>query len=110
VSLRLLFHIDDPGRWPLLYGNLRNAKAADPELTLQVVANVSAPVALWALGRWRDDCEALARSGVDFAFCQNSLDALGLDPQARPAGTRIVAAGVLALAQAQRQGWSYLKP
>lgn len=110
MSQRLLFHIDDPGRWPLLYGNLRNAQAADPGVSLQVVANVSAPVAVWAMGRWREDCEALARGGVDFAFCRNSLNALGLNPDFLPAGTRIVAAGVLALAHAQQHGWSYLKP
>ncbi len=110
MSTGLLFHIDEPGRWPLLFANLRNARAADPGVSLQVVANVSAPVALWAMGRWRDECEVLARGGVDFAFCRNSLDALGLDSQTLPVGTRVVAAGVLALAQAQQQGWSYLKP
>ncbi|MEL5848940.1 MAG: DsrE family protein [Candidatus Igneacidithiobacillus chanchocoensis] len=106
----LVFHIDDPGRWPVLLGNLRNARRGDPQTALRVVANGSAPIALWAESLWRRDAVELMRQGVEFFFCQNSLQAYALDAAGRPEGSHLAPAGVLALAEAQQQGFAYIKP
>jgi intracellular sulfur oxidation DsrE/DsrF family protein len=106
----LVFHIDDPGRWPVLLGNLRNARRGDPGALLRVVANGSAPIALWAEGLWRHDASELIQQGVEFFFCQNSLQAYALDAAGRPEGSHLAPAGVLALAEAQQQGFAYIKP
>ena len=110
MSAVLLFHIDDAGRWPTVLANLRNAHTADPGRPLQVIANGQAPVALWAKGHWRRELEGLAAAGVVVGICQNSLRNLGLDPEDRPAGSVLVPAGIIAIADAQGGGALYLKP
>ena len=109
-ALSLVFHIDEPGRWPLLLGNLRNALRAEPATILRVIANGPAPIPLWAGSLWRREAEALILHGAEFFFCQNSLLAYELDAAGRPEGSHLAPAGVLALAEAQRQGFSYIKP
>ncbi|MEY2342551.1 DsrE family protein [Acidithiobacillus sp. IBUN Pt1247-S3] len=106
----LVFHIDEAGRWPLLLGNLRNALRADPATKLRVIANGAAPIPLWANGLWRRETAALIAQGVEFFFCQNSLVAYELDAADRPEGSHLAPAGVLALAEAQQQGFAYIKP
>lgn len=106
----LLFHISDAGRWPQLLANARNALKADPNTAIRVVANGQAPVSVCAVGNWRRELEALAEGGVDVAICGNSVEGLGLDPQHLPRGTRIIPAGIIAIAEAQDEGYRYLKP
>ena len=110
MSAVLLFHIEDAGRWPSLLANLRNAQAAAPERSLRVIANGQAPVSLWAKGHWRREIEERISAGVRIDFCENSLHNLGLDLDDRPAGSQLVAAGVIAIADAQEAGALYIKP
>ncbi|MCE5387570.1 MAG: DsrE family protein [Acidithiobacillus sp.] len=106
----IVFHIDDPSAWSVLMGNLRNS-LGEPSLgCLRIVANGTAPVALWADSRWRRELEELLSQGVEAYFCQNSLAAMDLDPAGRPLGSKVVPAGVRAIAEAQEAGFSYLKP
>ena len=106
----LVFHIDEPGKWPLLLGNLRNALRSDAGARLRVVANGPAPIPLWAEGLWRRELAALSAQGVEFFFCQNSLTAYELDAAGRPEGSQVAPVGVLALGEAQAQGFAYIKP
>lgn len=110
MSAVLLFHVDDAGRWPTLIANLRNACTADPERPLQVIANGQAPVSLWAKGHWRREIEERISAGVQVDFCENSLRNMGLNPDDRPAGSQLVAAGIIAIADAQEAGALYIKP
>ncbi|MBU2831324.1 hypothetical protein HF921_12470 [Acidithiobacillus ferriphilus] len=110
MSAVLLFHVDDAGRWPNLLANVRNAQTAAPERSLRVIANGQAPMSLWAKGHWRREIEDRISAGVRVDFCENSLLNLGLDPDDRPLGSQLVAAGVVAIADAQEAGALYIKP
>ena len=110
MSAVLLFHVDDAGRWPNLLANLRNAQAAAPAQSLRVIANGQAPVSLWAKGHWRREIEERINAGVQVDFCENSLRNMGLNPEDRPAGSQLVAAGIIAIADAQEAGALYIKP
>ena len=110
MSAVLLFHVDDAGRWPNLLANVRNAQATAPERSLRVIANGQAPVSLWAKGHWRREIEERISAGVRVDFCENSLHNLGLDPDDRPAGSQLVPAGIIAIADAQGAGALYIKP
>jgi intracellular sulfur oxidation DsrE/DsrF family protein len=110
LSAVLLFHVDDAGRWPNLLANLRNAQAAAPAQSLRVIANGQAPMSLWAKGHWRREIEERISAGVQVDFCENSLRNMGLNPDDRPAGSQLVAAGIIAIADAQEAGALYIKP
>ena len=110
AALSLVFHIDELGHWPVLLGNLRNALRCTPPPSLRVIVNGPAPIAVWANSLWRREACALIAQGVEFFFCQNSLVAYELDAAGRPEGSHLAPAGVLALAEAQQQGFSYIKP
>ncbi|MDD5373998.1 hypothetical protein [Acidithiobacillus sp.] len=110
MSAVLLFHVDDAGRWPNLLANLRNAQTAAPTQSLRVIANGQAPVSLWAKGHWRREIEERISAGVQVDFCENSLRNMGLNPDDRPAGSQLVAAGIIAIADAQEAGALYIKP
>ena len=82
----------------------------DDEAAKLVIANGQAPVSLWAKGHWRREIEERISAGVQVDFCENSLRNMGLNPDDRPAGSQLVAAGIIAIADAQEAGALYIKP
>ena len=54
--------------------------------------------------------EAVARAGVPIEACHNALDEKKITPASLPAFVKVVPAGVIALAQAQAEGYAYVKP
>ena len=53
---------------------------------------------------------AVARAGVPIEACHNALDEKKIAPASLPAFVKVVPAGVIALAQAQAEGYAYVKP
>ena len=52
----------------------------------------------------------VARLGVRFEACRNALDEKKIAPDSLPSFVKVVPAGVIALAQAQADGFAYIKP
>ena len=52
----------------------------------------------------------LAADGVEFQACHNALREKKIDPASVRPGVKVVPAGVVALAESQRDGYAYIKP
>lgn len=114
--LKVIFHVDDAARWPLVLGNaenlLRAAKEKREEAEVEILANAAA-VAQYV--QQPDDALqqqmcALSKQKVRFAACNNSMRASGISPAALLSFVQVVPAGVLELAERQNGGYAYIKP
>jgi len=109
--LRVIFHVDDYGLWPMVLKNVRNFLAAEPDSTIEVLANGSA-VAFYlihqkALGdTWQD----LFTKGVTFKACRNAMNEHQMSESVLPAAVIPVPSGVVELARKQAEGFAYIRP
>ncbi|MDD2993007.1 MAG: DsrE family protein [Pygmaiobacter sp.] len=114
--LKVIFHVDDTTRWPLVLGNaenlLRAAKEKREEAEVEVLANALAVVQ--CVQQTGDELQEqmcnLSQKKVRFAACNNSMHAQGIAPASLLPFVQVVPAGVLELAERQNQGYAYIKP
>ncbi|NLQ16246.1 hypothetical protein HGG82_01245 [Marinomonas sp. M1K-6] len=113
-SVKVVFHIDEVDKWPLLLANVRNlVKAVDLASShIMVLTNAKAVLAFDgnALLNHIDGIEALAGKKVVFAVCQNSLNGSGMAVDSLPEYVKVVPVGVLTLIEKQADGFAYIKP
>ena len=110
-SQGVVFHIDDSARWKRLLANVHNfLKGAEGALAIEVLANGDAVSALTSTATLRRRIGPLARRGVRFLACENSLAAHGLSAEDLLPEVGRVPAGVVHLAERQWLGWAYIKP
>ncbi|WP_418667288.1 DsrE family protein [Allofournierella sp.] len=114
--MKVIFHIDDPERWPLALGNAENLLAYCQSrgglgCTVELLANGPAVTGylptVAALPRMR---QLAAFSEVSFTACANALRGQGIDPGILPSFVAVVPAGVAELATRQAEGYAYIKP
>ncbi|MDE3010352.1 MAG: DsrE family protein [Pseudomonadota bacterium] len=98
-------------------GNIRNHLAADPTVHIVVVGlgggiDFMLSGAHDAHGNPFDvTIEDLARQGVEFRACNNTLHARGIDPARLVPEAQVVPAGVAEIARLQaREGFAYIRP
>ncbi|MBP2232016.1 NitT/TauT family transport system ATP-binding protein [Azospirillum agricola] len=97
VPLRLVIHAPTAAALERARRNAANLRKARPDGAIRIVANAEAVAA--ALDRPDPDTDPLLR------LCGNTLAKLG-----RPAsGLTVVEAGVLDIAEAQAEGWGYMR-
>ena len=116
--MKVLFHVDDPARWPLALTNAQNLRdycesRGEPGV-IELVANGPAVQTLTREGAGSAGLdarmEALAAGGAVFAACRNAMRGLGIAPEALCAFVTPVPAGVAELAERQADGYAYIKP
>lgn len=95
--IQLLIHAPTPASLERARRNAANLKKADPQASVEIVANAGAVAA--ALGEPHSTDEHLL-------LCQNTLTATGAQA---PAHIQTVAAAVLHIAQRQQDGWAYMR-
>lgn len=116
--MEVIFHIDEPEKWPVLLGNVRNllqyAQDTQTQWYIEVLANGGAVTALKAenarAGGFYPAMEALAQKQVLFAACRNALRGNSIAENTLCPFVRTVPAGVAELAEKQRDGYAYIKP
>ncbi|MEW6425383.1 MAG: DsrE family protein [Bacillota bacterium] len=130
-KVKVLFHLNDPGRWPAALQNIRNLlkDVGRDGADVAVVANGSAIVAYAAGypavagesapagascgltgGGLIAQMKELAGQGVKFTACRNSLQMQSIAEDALPPFVLVVPAGVTEIAKKQAAGYAYIKP
>lgn len=104
-KMKVVFHVDEINKWPMVLANVKNFKREIPEAAITVVANGEA-VKYYVSADW--DRELLQT--VDFVACQNALNSNTITAEAVPITIRIVNAGVVELVQKQNDGYAYIRP
>lgn len=116
--MQVIFHIDEPVKWPMVAGNVKNllnyyADQQQQSVRVEVLVNGPA-VEATAQGSQQAPTavtEILAAGeNVTLAVCQNALNGLAIKPERLVAGVTIVPAGVVELAEKQAAGYQYIKP
>jgi intracellular sulfur oxidation DsrE/DsrF family protein len=108
--LRIVLHVSDPDGWPPALSNARNLAAQHPEIRVRIVTDGGGVYGLQGANDLTALMAAVAGSSVQFEACRNALDEKKIAPSALPPFVKVVPAGVIALAQAQADGFAYVKP
>lgn len=112
--MKVIFHVDEEGKWPLTLGNVKNmlayANAHNENYKIEILANSEAVRDAVKESKYVDELAQLYEEGVDIALCHNALMAQGIIKDMLYKGCRIVPAGVVELAQKQMEGYAYIKP
>ncbi|MFT8390595.1 MAG: DsrE family protein [Sporolactobacillus sp.] len=111
---KVIFHIDELGKWPLLLGNIANLRGAAAEDVFEIEALANAEAVLgYAAGSNAVDQVAMGRladEGVRFVACRNAMNGNHVTNDQLLPFVTTVPAGVLELADKQLQGYAYIKP
>ena len=112
MTYRVLFHLDEIEKAPLVLGNIRNVLAdlGEGEVEAELVANFEGVKALLKTGPNADRVKKLAGKGVRFAVCANTLRGMDLREDDFPEPVEIVSSGMGELVRRQAEGWAYIKP
>ena len=112
---RALFHLDSGSRSAMLktLRNIRNL-LKDPRLEgrvrVELVVNGLGARLYKKSGALAPEVAALAREGVDFVLCANTLAALGVDPRSLPPFVRIVPSAMGEIVLRAGEGWACIHP
>jgi intracellular sulfur oxidation DsrE/DsrF family protein len=110
AELKLVLHVDQADHWPAAFGNLNNLTRDYPDAEIRVAANGAGIYAFVGQSDLREKFDQFAANGVTFQVCRNALKEHHVEPTALPDFANVVPAGVVALAEAQRDGFAYIKP
>ena len=113
--MKVLFHIDESAKWPLVLQNVKNLVAYCTEkkddAQIEIVANSQAVSELSrSMQTFSDEFSFLSESGVKIAACANALRNLSIEPEQLYEYVTVVPAGVVELAGKQEKGYGYIKP
>lgn len=115
--MKICFHVSEIGRWKTCLSNLKNTLAYGEEqgldMNLFVVANAEAVESLKDSVENRDflvELEGSMEKGVDVRACENALKKHEIQKNELAKGIGTVAAGVVALAEKQVEGYAYIRP
>ncbi len=109
-DIKIVFHVDWADRWQATIGNLRNLTRDYPSAKARVVANGFGVLVFQGDNEQSRALAELAEKGVEFEVCRNALRERGMDVSTLPDYAKVVPAGIVALAEAQREGYAYVKP
>jgi intracellular sulfur oxidation DsrE/DsrF family protein len=111
----VIFHLDEPskGQAEQVLSNITNLlnDMGDKNVQVELLANGGG---VRAMAKESDglagQIEALAKRGVCFTACHNSLEHLNMQPEDLLDLVQIVPAGVSELVKKQAEGWAYIRP
>jgi hypothetical protein len=111
---KVIFHVDEMDKWPLVIGNTKNLIKAlsDSTLTIEILANSVAVQYFVSKNQNAEITQTLLdlSKTVQFSACNNSLKSLQIDQSDLLDFVTIVPSGVAELTIKQHQGFSYIKP
>ena len=105
-----MLHVSDPDGWPPALSNAKNLAAQHPSIRVRIVTDGGGVYGLQGTNDLSALMAAVAKGGVQFEACHNALDEKKIAPASLPPYVKVVPAGVIALAQAQADGYAYVKP
>lgn len=108
--LKIVLHVSDPDGWPPALSNARNLAQKYPEVKVRVVADGSGVYGYQGSNDIVSVMAMTAKAGVEFQACHNALDEKQIPVTSLATYVKVVPAGVIALAEAQREGYAYVKP
>lgn len=113
-SVKVVLHIDEIDKWPLLLANIRNLiKVVDIQSSEIVVLSNSKSVSIFdghTEPNYSEAIAAVSASNIKVQVCENSLNGLNIEKSKLPSFVEIVPVGVLALIEKQTLGFAYIKP
>lgn len=112
LEMKVLFHINEPEKWPELLGNVRNLLTGISEATeleVIIVAN-GRGVQGYVSEEVLSGIEDLPTDVVTFKACQNALNGQGIAKEDLVDRIQVVPAGVIEIINQQALGFSYIKP
>ncbi len=113
MDRKILFHVDkgpeDLNIAISNVGNVFNALSCE-ECSLVMVVNGPAIRFMKKDGEHAEKLEQLARKGLSLRVCNNALNGFNILPEELNAACEIVPAGILEIADLQREGFAYIKP
>lgn len=109
-DFRVVLHAGQEENWPYVLSNLKNLTAEWPNAQIRVVVDGSAVYTLQGSSDQLTDLAAAAAAGVVVHVCPNALKEHQIDPASIPSYALTNLGGVVALVQAQRDGFAYVKP
>ncbi len=123
--LKALIHVNEPERWQVAIGNIKNLlrDAKEKGVEVIVVSNGAgvrgyvggveeggAACALPGQGSLRSEMEELSKRGVKFLACRNALIANNIDEKLLPEFVTVIPSGMTELIRKQAEGFAYIKP
>ena len=114
-ELKVVFHINDTNRWPILLSNIKNLRKdlGEANIKIKVVANGMAVLAYMPEPdneRILRNVRELSQVNVTFMACRNSLVGNNVDQKILPSVIEIVPTGIVELVKKQAAGFAYIKP
>jgi intracellular sulfur oxidation DsrE/DsrF family protein len=113
----VVYHINDAANTKTLLANLQNHVVVDPAAKIYVVSNGTGINAFLKDAKdengnaYEPQVQSLAKQGVHFEVCNNSLKKRGLNSDAVVGEASIVPAGVVEIARLQsEEKAAYIKP
>lgn len=112
-KLKVIFHVDEMKKWDLTLGNVNNfIEGAEGDILVEVLANSEA-VKAFDFDNEKNKLEEiknLSEKNVVFYACENALKGNNISIEKLPEFIDTVPAGVVKLAERQKEGFSYIKP
>jgi len=108
---KVVFHIDELEKWPLVFGNLRNFLGDCGGAAVEAIVVANAGAVLGAVREdWQADFQQLAAQGVIFECCRIALQGNGVDLARLPAAVKVTPSGIRRLIELQQAGFAYIRP
>ena len=116
-KLKVLLHTNEKDRWKVALGNAENLLKAVGEGSVDIVmiGNGESVIA-YERSPHLDSMKALAKKGVTFFACRNSMrkmkeeGRISITERELPAFVTVVPAGIVAIIEKQNEGYAYVKP
>ena len=108
--LKIVLHVSDPDGRPPALSNARNLAQKYPAVKVRVIADGGGVYGYQGSNDIVSVMSTTAKAGVEFQACRNALDEKQIPVTSLPPYVKVVPAGVIALAEAQGEGYAYIKP
>jgi intracellular sulfur oxidation DsrE/DsrF family protein len=109
-DFKVVLHAAEVQNWPYVLSNLGNLTAEWPRAHLRAVVDGTAVIALQGDNALTREWASLAEAVVDLRVCPNALHGHQIAPDTIPPFANTSLGGVIALVQAHREGFIYVKP
>lgn len=124
-KLKAIFHVNETASWQKALSNISNfyKDAGKDGLDVEVVANGPSVTVYTGscqlsqgescgetTGKLLDQMNELARSGVKFTACRNSLKTFAIEENSLPDFVKVIPAGITEIVMKQSDGYAYIKP
>lgn len=110
--MKIIVHIDEMAKWPMVLNNLNHLAQAyhAPNNQIELLVNGDAVMGVKANSKEAEKIRHALTSQIVIAVCQNSLTQRKITTEDLLNNSTIVASGVVELVEKQALGYHYLRP